>query len=270
MKAQSLSSVTSLVITLLTLEGATSFQVASNNQQAAKTTSLDAISRRDVIASSSAVLAGVPFFSLLTEEAQAAETAKMPALKPDRKTAAKYYFNGVFKDKNHPDGYRVVAGGLNKPGIVTLRDTIDGKETEIPMQAKRDEETGKLTIDMDLSAYRDDLTTNVVATVRKDGCLAFPDGNVWIKEKGVAGVYVDGFAPYPKYRRVVVPTRDNQVLVSMVSGKKVFDVPGIDLGKKGLQVEFPGKQCTGAVNGGKGYDKKGTITWQDGNIWTKI
>merc|ERR1712241_918165 len=93
---------------------------------------------------------------------------------------------------------------------------------------------------MDLSKYRKDLEKEVVATVQKDGCLLFPDGNRWIKEKGVAGVYVDGFAPYPKFRRVVLPPRKGDVAITMVSGKKVFDVPGIDLGKKGLQVDFLG------------------------------
>jgi len=139
------------------------------------------------------------------------------------------------------------------------------------MKTVVDENSGQLTIEMDLSTYRDDLTETVVATVRKDGCLTFPDGNVWIKEKGVAGVYVDGFAPYPKYRRIVTPASDNKYEVTMVSGGKVFAVvPDVTLSKAGLAVGFPGKSCVGKLNGGKGYDKKGTIAWADGNMWTKI
>merc|ERR1712106_67959 len=135
----------------------------------------------------------------------------------------------------------------------------------MPMLAKKNEETGKITVDMELSSYSKEYSKNIVAEVTKDGCLKFPDGNVWKKEKGVVGVYIDGFAPYPKYRRVVLPTKGGDVAVTMVSGKKIFDAPGLDLGKKGLQVDFPGKQCTGKFN-----SKQGTITWADGNVWTKI
>merc|ERR1712161_16971 len=117
-----------------------------------------------------------------------------------------------------------------------------------------------------------------------DGSLWFPDGNVWRKEGGVVGVYIDGFAPYPKFRRLVLPGKDqtlasvvmmkgNRVVeakgvdlsVVMVSGKKVTEVSGVDLGKRGLQVQFPGKQCGGMVD-----KKQGTIAWADGNVWTKV
>jgi len=194
--------------------------------------------------------------------------AAVPTAKPDKKTAKKFYFNGVFRDLKHPDGYRVVAGAFNKPSTVVLTDDQkDGKVFEIPMLAKKDDETGKITVDMDLSSYSKSYSKNIVAEVTKDGCLKFPDGNVWVKEKGVVGVYIDGFAPYPKYRRVVLPGEGDNVAVTMVSGKTRFDVTGlVPSKKKTLEVDFPGnKSCSGKFNA-----REETITWPDGNVWTKI
>lgn len=257
MTAQLFLSATILSIALLVLDRATSFQISGNTRQAA--TSLNAVSRRQAFAAS----ASAAMITSLPLEALAGQGVT-PTTKPDFETASKLFYNGVFRDMKNPKGYRVVAGVINKAGSVIMRDTLDGEEFEIPMMAKKDEATGQITLDMDLSAYRKDFSSSVVATVKKDG-LYFPDGNVWKKEKGVVGVYIDGFAPYPKYRRVVLPSKEGNVAVTMVSGKKIFDAPGLDLGNKGLQVDFPGKQCTGKFN-----NKQGTITWADGNVWTKI
>jgi len=259
MAIQIFSSVAILSISLLVLDKATSFQMAGNSRQAA--TSLNAVSRRQAFAASAsaAMIAGIPLEALAGE-------GVTPASKPDFETASKLFYNGVFRDMKNPKGYRVVAGVFNKAGSVTMRDTLDGEVFEIPMKAKKDEETGQITLDMDLSVYRKDFSNSVIATVnKKDGNLYFPDGNVWKKEKGVVGVYIDGFAPYPKYRRIVLPSKEGNVAVTMVSGKTVFEAPGADLGKKGLQVDFPGKQCLGKFN-----SKQGTISWADGNVWTKI
>lgn len=251
------------ILVVVALNGAVAFQMAKTSQRDA--TILDAVSRRDVFAASAstAFLAGVPMEAL---------AAKAPKAKFEKEVAAKFYFNGVFRDLKHPEGYRVVAGAVNKPGTVTLQDEADGKVFEIPMMAMKDEETGKMTVEMDLSKYQKKFPSNVVATVLKDGCLKFPDGNIWQKEKGVVGCYIDGFAPYPKFRRIVLPVKGvapkpgDNVSITMVSGKKVFDANGIDLGKGGLKASFPGnKECTGRVN-----SKLGTITWQDGNVWTKV
>jgi len=255
---QFLSTAVILVVTLVTLHGATAFHVASNSRQTA--TSLGAVSRREALAASASATAAM----LIPMDALAAQP---PAREADKKTAAKYYFNGVFRDQKHPEGYRIVAGAINKAATVTLQDTPNGKVYEIPMMAKKDEETGEISVDMDLSVYRPEYPTSIVATVTKDGILKFPDGNVWKKDKGVAGLYIDGFAPYPKYRRIVLPSGEGKnVDVVIVSGKTILGASGIDLGKKGIQVDFPGgKQCTGKFN-----QKQGSITWLDGNVWTKV
>merc|ERR1711957_794413 len=217
-----------------------------------------------VASASAAIIAGVPDYAL----AAAQGTNTPPPAKPDYKTAAKFYFNGVFRDKKHPNGYRLVAGSPNKAGSITLQDSPGGKVYELPMKAKRNEESGQVTVDMDLSEYKPDNPqyASIIATVTKDGILKFPDGNVWKKDKGVAGLYIDGFAPYPKYRRIILPSDGNYVAVKIVSGKTVLGASGIDLGKRGIQVDFPGgKQCTGKFN-----QNQGSITWSDGNVWTKV
>jgi len=281
MTAQLLSYVALFVFGLLALRGVVAYPVAR------------ALSRRDLLAT--AALSGA--YPL---DAQAAP----PPLSPDRATAAKFFFNGVYRDNKHPGGYRIVEGGGNRAGTgtVTLKDTLDGRAFEAPMTARRDEATGQLSLSMDLSSYGETLpdddapiwwqanqnpklTKTVVAAVdEKDGSIRFPDGNVWRKEGGLVGVYIDGFAPYPKFRRLVLPGKDQtlssvvmmrgsriieekgvDLSVVMVSGKKVIEVSGVDLGRRGLQVQFPGKQCGGMVD-----RKRGTIAWADGNVWTKV
>eukprot|EP00592_Proboscia_alata_P022322 CAMPEP_0194406162 /NCGR_PEP_ID=MMETSP0176-20130528/4436_1 /TAXON_ID=216777 /ORGANISM="Proboscia alata, Strain PI-D3" /LENGTH=259 /DNA_ID=CAMNT_0039205277 /DNA_START=62 /DNA_END=841 /DNA_ORIENTATION=+ len=259
MAPQFLSTAAILVVALLTLHGATAFTVAGNSRQPA--TSLDAVSRREVIAAtaSAAMLAGVPMGALAGDGAK-------PRAEPDRKTAAKFFFNGVFRDKNHPDGYRILAGATGKPGTVTMQDYPGAEIFEIPLTAKKDEESGTVTVDMDLSVYKKSFPKSTIAKVTEDGRLEFPDGNVWKKDKGVAGLYIDGFAPYPKYRRIVIPTnKGKNVAVTMVSGKSTFQVDGVET-KKGVTVVFPGdKTCTGKFD-----QKEGIITWLDGNVWTKV
>lgn len=289
MTAPLLASVAVLLVGALALPGATALAPAGAPGPAG-----NALSRRDfaLAAPAAAVLAG-----LAPDAAVAAS---------DKATAAKFAFNGVYRDNKHPGGYRVVAGGGGKAGTgtVTLKDGRAGKAIETPMLAKRDTTTGQLTLTMDLSSYGETLpetttspfdwyqkdpnpklSNEVVATVNeRSGTLSFPDGNVWRKEGGLVGVYVDGFAPYPKFRRLVLPgegetlasfvtVRNGRVVESkgvglsvvMVSGKKVTEVSGVDLGKRGLQVQFPGNLCGGVVD-----RKKGTISWADGNTWTKI
>ena len=76
MAAQSLSTVAILVVTLLTLHGATAFNMASDSRQTA--TSLGAVSRREALAASAsaAMLAGIPMDAL---------GESPPKLEPDKK-----------------------------------------------------------------------------------------------------------------------------------------------------------------------------------------
>ena len=247
----------SFVVMLVALVGgAAAFQPMGTSSRAA--TSLKAVNRREALAGSVAgvILAGAPF------EAFAAATDKK---KSDDK---KFAFNGVFKDPQHPNGYRILVGAVNKEGTMTLQDEPDGKVFNIPIVSKVDEETGKSTLTFDFSPKGG--PKQVVATVNKDYSITFPDGNSWKKETGgLVGVYVDGFAPYPKYRRIIRPGSidGSDLAVEMVSGKKQFVIAANNGSKKNqLIVDFPGdKRCTGSTQ-----MKKGVIKFPDGNVWTKV
>jgi len=245
----------SIVVALASLNGASAFHINTNTNVRPTETTLDAMSRREAMATSAASAATL----LVARTPLAANAAGNVA---DCDIAAAYCFNGVFKDPKHPSGYRIIAGGTTKEGSLTMQDDPESEVFTIPVKSQKNEETGEITLNIDFSVKGG--PSNLVATVNKDKSISFPDGNKWQKVKGVAGVYIDSFAPYPKYRRVI--RLDGQgIVVDMVSGKKTFEVAGNVAGKK-ILVEFPGnKNCKGTID-----IKKGTIAWPDGNVWTKV
>lgn len=246
----------SMVVALASLNGASAFHVNTNANVRQAETSLEAMSRREAMAASAASAA-----TLLVAGTPLAASASGNVA--DCSIAEAYSFNGVFKDPQHPAGYRIIAGGTTKEGTLTLQDDPNSEVYTIPVKSCKNDETGELTLKIDFSAKGG--PANLVATVNKDSSISFPDGNKWEKEKGVVGVYIDAFAPYPKYRRVVRQEKGQEIAVDMVSGKKTFAVAGKVAGKK-LLVDFPGeKRCKGTIDA-----KKGTITWPDGNVWTKV
>jgi len=258
------------ILVLALLNCSSAFQVGNNPRpvvvtaSAATTSSLDAVSRREalaVVSSATMLVAG----GVLPLDAMAASTAP-----PDTKQFA---FNGIYKDPKHPKGFRIIAAKANKEAFMTLQDEPDGEISKIPFKSKTDAKTGEVT-SMEFDFSERGGPTDVVATVnKKDSSISFPDGNTWKKDtKGVVGVYVDAFAPYPKYRRIIREAEDGNgkdLLVYLVSGKKTFVVTGkCGTGNptKDVVIDFPGdKTCNGKVN-----TKKGTITWPDGNIWTRV
>lgn len=259
MAAKIVSFVAILVAILVACAAAFQPMGASSTRASGVSTGLDAVSRREALAGSAAagmILAGTPLEALAV------------AAVDKKKDEKKFAYNGVFKDPQHPNGYRILVGAVNKEGTMTLQDEPDGKVFSIPIVSKVDEETNKCTLTFDFTAKGG--PKEVVATVNKDKSITFPDGNVWKKEDGgLVGVYVDGFAPYPKYRRIIRPgsVEGSDLVVEMVSGKKQF-VIAANTGQKKNQViiDFPGdKRCAGSIQ-----LKKGVIKFPDGNIWTKV
>jgi len=241
----------------------------------ARSTSLDALSRREALAAVSATTAmvvsgGVPLEAHADNSGIGIQTADPAAAAKAKKKAAldakKFAFNGIFKDPKHPKGFRIITVAPNKAGTMVLEDEPDGQVFTIPIKAFT-EKTGEIKLDFDFSLKGG--PTCVIATVNKrDNSIKFPDGNVWQKEtKGPAGVYIDGFAPYPKYRRIIRETENkNDLTVCMISGKTTFVVTGKVEASNRIRVDFPGdKSCPGTFN-----SKKGTLTFPDGNTWTKV
>jgi len=251
MAAQMFLSPVGIVIALLTLNGTAAFRPAFTPRTVG--TSLDAMSRRDVLSTSAAaaLVVGLPL------DAMAAAAAKPKDLSSN---PASFAFNGVFKDPKHPDGYRIISGSANKEGTLTGQDDAKSEVFKIPIQTTKDNK-GKITLSIDFSSKGG--PADVVATVNKDSSILFPDGNVWKKEGGVVGVYIDGYAPYPKYRRVIRQD-GSKLTIDMVNGKKTFSIIA-EADQKLLTVQFPGKTCAAKIN-----TKKGTISFADGNTWTKV
>jgi len=237
-----------------------------NSRRRLASTSLDAVPkvqllRRDVLtasASSAAVLiAGIP----------------MDVLAAARPPATISSYQGVYKDPNHPRGYRVLIGELNKKGMMILQDEPDGMVYNIPIQSKVDTTTGRVTLTIDFSVKSGpkdvDATLNILESRANDKAtgLTFPDGNIWKRQGGVIGVYSDGFNP--EYRRVIRMTKGTDLIVDLINGSKTVTVNGqaflIGSGNEVI-FDFPSKPADKGI-----FDKtKKTISFDDGNVWTKI
>jgi len=115
---------------------------------------------------------------------------------------------------------------------------------------------------------------DVVGTIHKEkytSTIDFPD-NLWKKEDGVSGVYSDGFNP--AYRRIIRREKPNSsaLVLELINGSGSDTKTITVLGKEGtiksdvVTFDFPGKP------GDKGNvsSERGTITFKDGNVWTKL
>jgi len=257
-----------VILTLLSSSSSSveAFQPAPSSSCTVPTSSsLDAVSRREALTVASSTAASIVVAGgSAVPNAQAAAGGKSK----DAPDVKKFAFNGIYKDPKHPTGFRIIAGAPNKGGTMTLQDSPDGAIFNIPIKASTDETTGSTSLLIDFSEKGG--PSNTVATVnKKDSSIVFPDGNIWKKDtSGLVGVYVDGFAPYPKFRRIIREVDNNkkgELVVCMVSGKTSFVVSG-QAGIGNVYIDFPGnKPCTGKVN-----TKKGTILWPDGNVWTRV
>jgi len=179
-------------------------------------------------------------------------------------------FQGVYRDRKHPTGYRVLyeKDGINK---MTLTDEPDGKVYNVPILVNSDKSTGQvesLCIDFSVKGGKKD----VVGAFNKEKYTAtidFPD-NLWKKEDGVSGVYSDGFNP--TYRRIIRKEKPNSSTLVLELINKPGSDPVTVLGKEGViksdvvTFDFPGKPG----DKGKVSSERGTISFSDGNVWTKI
>jgi len=207
-------------------------------------TCLHALSRRELISSIPAVLA----------------TAAVAAV-PQRSIAADgVSYQGVFTDPKHPKGYRVLTGDASK-AMMQLQDDPGGTVYNIPIKVKSDVNT-QLTIDFSVKGG----PANVPGVIGSDKgitTLTFPDGNMWKKETGVIGVYRDGLNP--EYVRVIRKDQGSLLTVDLINGDKTVTVPA-KAGSSKVTFDFPGKpNDPGTLD-----NKKNTISFGDGNVWTKL
>mmetsp|Transcript_44562 Transcript_44562/g.50365 ORF Transcript_44562/g.50365 Transcript_44562/m.50365 type:complete len:284 (-) Transcript_44562:164-1015(-) len=275
------SEILHLVVALLTLrrhdDGAVvAFQLVSNgNPRSAKSkssvvtsrskSSLNAVSsRRDVLTTAST--AGMILVAGLLVPLDADNNKALAYLA----TGSANTFQGVYRDRKHPTGYRVLyeKDGTNK---MILTDAPDGKVYTVPILVNSDKATGQvesLCIDFSVKGGKKD----VVGAFNKEKYTAtidFPD-NLWKKEDGVSGVYSDGINP--TYRRIIRREKPNSSTLVLDLINKPGSDPVTVLGKEGViksdvvTFDFPGKPG----DKGKVSSERGTISFSDGNVWTKI
>ena len=178
----------------------------------------------------------------------------------DKKAAPS--FQGVFNDPKHPNGYRILVSDAGNKGTMTLQDEPDGNVYIIPITYEANKKTGQTSLTIDFSVKGG--PKDVVATLNKDSSISFPDGNLWKMEGGVSGVYSDGVNP--DRLRIIRADKGDALVLNLIRGPKGDQtVPG-KLVKPDVTFDFPGKP------GDKGVvdSKKGTISFGDGNVWTKI
>lgn len=239
----------SLIVALLVTSTA-AFQVVQFHRTHTSTsptsrTCLHALSRREVLSSIPAALA----------------TAAVAAA-PQRSIAAgAVSYQGVYTDPTHPKGYRVLTGDAAE-ATMQLQDDPGGTVYTIPIRVKSDGST-ELLIDFSVKGGPADVPGVLGSDAKGVATLTFPDGNVWKKETGVIGVYRDGLNP--EYVRVIRKDKGSVLTVDLINGDKTVTVPA-KAGSSKVTFDFPGKpNDPGTLD-----SKKNTISFGDGNVWTKL
>ena len=178
----------------------------------------------------------------------------------DKKAAPS--FQGVFNDPKHPNGYRILVSDAGNKGTMTLQDEPDGNVYVIPITYEANKKTGQTSLTIDFSVKGG--PKDVIAILNKDSSISFPDGNLWKKEGGVVGVYSDGFNP--DRLRIIRAEEGDTLILNLIRGPNGPKTVSGKIVKPDVTFDFPGKP------GDKGVvdSKKGTISFADGNVWTKI
>merc|ERR1712129_33830 len=176
-------------------------------------------------------------------------------------------YQGVFTDPKHPKGYRVLIGN-GKSASMQLQDDPKGELYSLPVKVKMNSKTKVTELSFDFSPKGG--PKDIVATLGGSGdttTLTFPDGNIWKQNTGVEGVYKDGLNP--KKYRIIRKDKGSTLAVELkndlVSESVSISAKSSASKKAGVQVkfDFPGKK------GDVGSFKDNTISFADGNVWTK-
>jgi len=231
-------------------------------------TALDAVSRRDVLGwIPAAAFATLPAVANAADKTKT-DKAQSSKAKTDEKntepvlTAIISNFPGVYSDPKHPKGYRVILSDGTRASM-QLQDDPTGKVFSIPIKMKNDKKLGTLlTIDFSPKGG----PKNIVGTVEKKGKISFPDGNVWTKATGIAGVYSD--PNHPKGYRVIRKEGSTYIVTLNDSGSKGKEIT-IPAKSSGSIVVFDFSSKGGPANL-KGSFKDGLVSFPDGNKWTKL
>jgi len=192
-------------------------------------------------------------------------------------------FSGVYRDPKHPGGYRVVRTG--GPGViyVAAQDRPDGPVLQLSGSSTYDPKSGKTNLQIDIpnkdgsikvlsGVYSPDqlLYVNFCETgeILTMGSMGFPDGNVWVKDNGLQGVYVDSKA----LDGYVVLRELGNAKVRIEKADRVDQMPTtlsavINKSEGVLVVDL---SPIGGSKRSKAAIKNDQLMFQDGTIWTKL
>lgn len=165
-------------------------------------------------------------------------------------------FQGVYSDPNHPKGYRVIVAN-GEGATLKLKDGPNESLMSLPVKVN----LPKLTFDFSSKGGPSD----AVGTVLKKGDIEFPDGNVWTKAQGVEGVYSD--PNHPEGYRVIRQADAEGLVVELKDDGDVMEIPAKSPSPKEVEFDFSPKGGPANLSGTVG---KGTITFPDGNVWTRL
>jgi len=169
-------------------------------------------------------------------------------------------------DANHPKGYRVLVGD-GKQATMRLQDDPKGEVLNLPVKIAKDKKTKEIKFTFDFSSKggpKDIVAILGQADVSGTTVLTFPDGNVWKKETGLIGVYKDGFDA--SKIRVIRKDKGSKLTVDLINSPTKTVTLSAKAGSPKVLFDFPGKpKDPGTVD-----LKENTISFGDGNVWTKF
>jgi hypothetical protein len=191
-------------------------------------------------------------------------------------------FSGVYRDPKHPKGYRVIRS--SGPGTINVdvQDQPNGPKLSLIGTSTYDSTSKKTNLQVEVpnkdgtrSVLQADYSDQLLyvnfcenGEVLTMGSIMFPDGNIWIKDNGLQGVYVD--TRFPGSYRIVrelgnakavieVANRADQLpvilpaVINKADGTLVVDFSPLS-GPKRLPAKIDGNQ----------------LTFQDATTWTKL
>ncbi|KAL7485775.1 hypothetical protein ACHAW6_011377 [Cyclotella cf. meneghiniana] len=217
----------------------------------ADTASLNALSRREYVVSTLITIASIraqPALALL-----------------DKKTFHLNY-QGLYTDPNHPKGYRVLTGNAQTANL-RLQDDPSDKVYNLPIQVETASDGTLKRFAFDFSPKGGPVNIIGILTKDKEGIpiITFADGNTWKKrETGPIGVYQHEFDPE---RTIVIrQSKGSEWTVHIIKGEDVTS-GSAKAGNPTIIFHLPGGDDGVA---GVFSTKLKTITFDDGNVWTKF
>ena len=169
----------------------------------------------------------------------------------------KQNYQGVYKDPNHPKGYRILFGD-NKKATVQLADEANGKVFELPVKVNK----SQLAFDFSPKGGPQDVIGSVgTSDVSGEKTITFPDGNTWTEvTKSITGVYRDEQNDqYVTIRQ----WKGAELKVELIDGSETIASFGAKAGSKKAFFEYPGEFNKA------GFINEDSISFRDGSVWTK-